>query len=66
MRIGLKRELEKANVTLDRIQNEVDGLKGIIANLLKEQEPEIKPEEKIKEAGRKRAEPEPEIKNIRL
>lgn len=66
MRIGLKRELEKANETLDRIQNEVDGLKGIIANLLKEQEPEIKPEEKIKEAGRKRAEPGPEIKNIRL
>lgn len=66
MQIGLKRELEKANETLDRIQNEVDGLKGIIANLLKEQEPEIKPEEKIKEASRKRAEPEPEIKNIRL
>lgn len=66
MQIGLKRELEKANETLDRIQNEVDGLKGIIANLLKEQEPEIKPEEKIKEAGRKRTEPVLEIKNIRL
>lgn len=54
MQIGLERDLEKVNEALDRIQIEVDGLKGIIAGVLKEQKPEIKPEEKIKEAEKKR------------
>ena len=53
MQIGLERELEKVNETLDRIQSEVDVLRVIIAGVLKEQRPEIKPEEKIKEAEKK-------------
>lgn len=53
MQIGLERELEKVNETLDRIQSEVDVLRGIIAGVLKEQKTEIKPEEKIKEAEKK-------------
>lgn len=64
MQIGLKRELEKANETLDRIHGEVDGLKGIITSRLKDQEPQVKPEKKIKETGHKEA--ELEQKNIRL
>lgn len=56
MQIGLERELEKVNETLDRIQSEVDVLRVIIAGVLKEQKPEIKPEEKIKEAEKKKVE----------